>query len=974
MGNESTRIDSNYLEEGGDAAKFSAEAALRAGLEAQRAGRLEEAAARFRQVLDANPDHRAAMLRLAICYNDLKRYRAARELCERLVALEPENHEAWGNLGKACVEGDAFEEAVYYFHKAFRLSKRTAYARGLAKAYRKSGRHGYARNILRQVLAQHPDDHEARFCLGISLMHLEEFPEALRCLEARFELGEMQSFRKKFAPIFALPAYDGGPLENRSLLLFTEQGYGDILQFARYIHLLRPKVKWLGLWCRAGLRELLAHNFPLDWVGEDLGAIPPVDCRLPLMSIPRYFDERLEYPDRCGPYLTAPPGSCDLEVDPHHLHVGLVWGAEPRGFDYHQKRVPLTELAPLFEIPGIRWYSLQVGHDRRELASFPHREQLVDLTDAITTFADTARLVERLDLVISCDTSVAHLAGAMGKPVWLMLKMHPDWRWQADGEQCRWYPSARLYRQYARGEWGNVVARIGADLRELARNPEKVRHRHPTRLSPLAEARLRASYAAAAKGDWPGAEAAIRDVLAREPQNATALNELGVVYYRQGEIAKAAEFFQAAVEAAPDFARAWTNLGACHNERKDNVKAVACHQRALACDPSLTDAWGNLAKAWTDAEEPELAIYAYRKAIELQPKGDFYRGLAKAYRKVGRYDRSEEALRTALQLDPKDHDAHFGLAYTLFHLERYEEGIREFEWRWKTKEMVKHRRDLHPIFDAPAYDGSQDLADKTVLLHTEQGFGDNLQFARFIQLVRPRVKRLVMWTRPGLGRLFKHNFDLAEVSENVFALPRFDLHLPLLSIPYYFDPTLSLLDDRRPYLRAPPNPELRLEREPSLLHVGVVWGASDSGFDHANKRVPLALLRPLFETPGTRWHSLQVGSDRQELLAAGGSLPVVDLAPRIRDFADTAQLVEQLDLVISCDTSVAHLAGAMGKPVWVMLKKHPDWRWHADGPESRWYASARLFRQESPGRWERVVERVHHAIRDLLGSAEHSRH
>jgi len=463
---------------------------------------------------------------------------------------------------------------------------------------------------------------------------------------------------------------------------------------------------------------------------------------------------------------------------------------------------------------------------------------------------------------------------------------------------------------------------------------------------------------ASAKGDADKALSLFIRVADLDPTNANCLNEIGVIYYRKDKVSEAKNWFQRAVDVDPDFVRALTNLGACFNEEKDNKEAVPCYLRALKLQPNMIDAWGNLAKAWTESEEHELAVYAYTKAIEMNPKGEFYRGLAKAYRKSGRYDRSEKALKIAIQKNSNDHDAHFGLAYTYFHLEKYKEGIEEFEWRWKTKDMVKHKQDLYPIFNASAYDGSQDLSDKTVLIHTEQGFGDNLQFARWINVLRPKVKKLVMWTRPGLARLFKHNFDIEEISENVFELPEFDLQLPLLSIPYYFDKELKTLDDKTPYLSAPPSDKLKLNKPEDKLCIGLVWGASDSGFDHANKRVPLEMLRPLMELPSTQWYSLQVGSDRKDLKEAAKPLPLIDLADHLKDFADTARIVEQLDLVISVDTSVAHLAGAMGKDLIVMLKKNPDWRWHADGPETVWYPSARLFRQDSFGDWSSVLRRV----------------
>ncbi|KJS05720.1 MAG: hypothetical protein VR73_11760 [Gammaproteobacteria bacterium BRH_c0] len=484
----------------------------------------------------------------------------------------------------------------------------------------------------------------------------------------------------------------------------------------------------------------------------------------------------------------------------------------------------------------------------------------------------------------------------------------------------------------------------------------------PVTSQATSEQLLQQALAANARGDVDNALRLFGEAIALTPGNATLHNELGVHYYHRGMIPEARDAFHEAVRLDPQFSRALTNLGACHNELGDNLAAITCHEKAMTVDPTMVDAWANAGKAWNELEEFEMAIACYRRAMVINPRPDVQRGLAKAYRKSGRYDRSRQLLLDVVQQKPADADAHFGLALTHFHLEEYAEAVKEFEWRMQVKEMIQHRKDLHPIFDRPAWSG-QDLTDKTLLIHTEQGFGDNLQFARFIELVRPHVGKLVMWCRPGLGRLFKHCFDVADISENVFKLPAFDYQLPLLSIPFHFDPALATLDSFAPYICAPARDKPLFVTEPTSLNIGLVWGASDSGFDHQNKKVPLNLLKPLLDIPGTAWHSLQVGSDKTDISNAEVAGKLIDLAPKLGDFADTASAVDQLDLVISCDTSVAHLVGAMGKPLWMMLKKNPDWRWHSDGENTAWYPTARLYRQDTCGDWSRVVRRI---SRDLI--------
>lgn len=479
----------------------------------------------------------------------------------------------------------------------------------------------------------------------------------------------------------------------------------------------------------------------------------------------------------------------------------------------------------------------------------------------------------------------------------------------------------------------------------------------PAKEKVSADQLLQQALAASGKGDVDGALRLFAAAIDAAPNNAVIRNELGVHYYHRGLIPNARDAFAEAVRLKPDFSRALTNLGACHNELGDNHAAIACHERAAAIEPTMVDAWANAGKAWNELEEHEMAIACYRRALTIATRPDLLRGLAKAYRKSARHERSRELLEDAIARKPDDADAHFGMALTHFHLEDYPAALREFEWRMQVKEMVQHRKDLYPIFERPAYSG-QDLTGKTLLLHTEQGFGDNLQFARFIQLVRPRVGRLVMWCRPGLGQLFRQCFDIAEVSENVFKLPDSDYQLPLLSVPFHFDPGLASLQAFSPYLFAAEDHPLTLATDASALNIGLVWGASDSGFDHQNKKVPLTALEPLLGIPGTRWFSLQVGSDRDDIAPSGLGDRLADLGPQLRNFADTAAALAQLDLVISCDTSVAHLAGAMGKPLWVMLKRNPDWRWMGDGETTPWYPSARIYRQTAVGNWPLLIKRI----------------
>ncbi|MFA5631969.1 MAG: tetratricopeptide repeat-containing glycosyltransferase family protein [Porticoccaceae bacterium] len=447
-------------------------------------------------------------------------------------------------------------------------------------------------------------------------------------------------------------------------------------------------------------------------------------------------------------------------------------------------------------------------------------------------------------------------------------------------------------------------------------------------------------------------------LLEERPATSAALHcEKGLNLYFLGQHSSAAAYFRQALALEPSNLAALVNLGACLNDLGNHQEAISSYEKALLLDPANASAWGNLAKALHDSGEFERSIYCYHRALDTHRAPQHLRGLALAYRKSGRFDRSRELLLEALAINPNDERAHFGLAMNCFYLEEYEEGLKEFEWRAKLTKQQNFRRESPAIFSKPEYFGGS-LAGKTLLLYTEQGFGDSIQFSRFIPLVREQAARIVMWCRPGLGKLFAANFPVDHVSEDMNQLPPFDTHLSLMSLPRYFDPTLQALQNFAPYIKPIEGHQTSVERVAGKINVGLVWGAEQLGYEYANKKIPLEMLTPLFDIPGIAWHSLQVGPDSEDLKEFPLAHRLQHHGNKFHDFVDTAAAVAELDLIISVDTAVAHLAGAMGKPTWVLLPKYADWRWRADGQRITWYPSTRLYRQDSHGDWSPVIYRI----------------
>jgi tetratricopeptide (TPR) repeat protein len=458
-------------------------------------------------------------------------------------------------------------------------------------------------------------------------------------------------------------------------------------------------------------------------------------------------------------------------------------------------------------------------------------------------------------------------------------------------------------------------------------------------------------------GDYLKALAVLEDLASRSTLSAEANCEMGLNLYLLGRLSEASTYYKRALAVKPDYLAALVNLGACHNDLGNHRDAISCYEKALKMEPSSGAIWGNLAKALHESGEFERSIYCYEKALQFQRAPKYLRGLALAWRKCGRYDRSRALLEEALTIDPNDERAHVSLAMNCFYLDEYTEGLREFEWRSKLPDQLAFRRESPAIFRKPEYQGEH-ISNKTLLLYTEQDVGESIQFSRFIQLAKEKAGRVVMCCKPGMAKLFAANFPVDEVSEDKDALPDFDCQLSLMSLPFHFDPEFARLNDTGPYIKPIKGSKSVLKKTAKKLNVGLVWGADQHGYSLPNKKVPLQLLAPLFEISGIAWHSLQSGQDADDLHNFVHRDKINSIGHLLKDFADTANAIAKLDLVISCDSAVAHLAGAMGKPVWVLVPKQTEWCWLSDGGVGRWYTASQVYQQISHNDWRRVVDRV----------------
>lgn len=452
--------------------------------------------------------------------------------------------------------------------------------------------------------------------------------------------------------------------------------------------------------------------------------------------------------------------------------------------------------------------------------------------------------------------------------------------------------------------------------------------------------------------------AEFESAVAADPGFAEAFVNLGHLFERAERTADAIAAYRRAVALNPGLFEAQLNLGNACFRAADFASARAALERAVALQRDSAEAHLNLGVVLRQNNQIDLAIEAFQRALRIRPDyAEGWTNLANACRAQNRIADAVTASRRALALAPESAAAHINYAMCELVAGNLRKGWPHAEFRHALKLGGAGRE-----FSQPAWSGRESLQSQTILLHAEQGIGDTLLFVRYVRMVAARAARVYLEVQPPLRKLLDASMgDVATVIATGDPLPRFDLHCALPSLPMAFDTELATIPADVPYV-CPPSE--RLERWRQILsptavkRIGLAWAGNPTHPNDANRSIPLSMLTPLW----SRDARPQFLSLKKEMCAADAAIlqasPMVDLSDELADFADTAAAIAQLDLVIAVDTSVAHLAAALGRPVWILLPFSPDWRWLLGREDSPWYPTARLFRQPRTGDWESVIRRV----------------
>jgi tetratricopeptide (TPR) repeat protein len=665
------------------------------------AGHVDEAIAEGRRAVALKPDYPEALSNLGVALYEQRDFEAAAAHHRRAIALNPGFALAHSNLGNALHSLKRFDEAIAAYRRAIALDR--SFADGwsnLGTTLHHAGQYEEGIAALRRAVAIAPNHANAHSGLGILLLMRGDLAEGWDEYEWRLQSSEVKG------PRFPQRPWRGESLAGRHIHVQAEQGFGDTIQFARYLPMLEARAGHVSVRVHQSLLTLMRESLPgLEVLGDRGTPAAPIDCECALLSLPCLFKTRLETIPATVPYLRPP-----MELAERWrrrlralagLKVGLVWAGRPEHVNDFRRSVDLATLAPLLGVPGISFASLQLG-PRAAALDAPDAPKIAQVLPEHADFAETAGAIAALDLVIAVDTSVAHLAGALGKPTWVLLPSVTDWRWLIGREDNPWYPTMRLFRQQDAAPWADVIARVTAELERVSRGDAAplTPHREGGERRAAMAAEIIAAQMAAPPPTAPAlsppqalmlaeqhrragrlgdAETLSRRAIEAEPDLAEAAHQLGLIAYQSNKLGEAIEHISRAIRLDAGVPTYHANLGEMCRLAGRPEEAIAHGRRALALDPRNPGALSNVGIALFELKKLDEALDHYDRALALSP--DFveaHSNRGNALRALKRLPEAEAAYRRALELKPGFAQAWNNLGTVLRDLKRPEAALEAY--------------------------------------------------------------------------------------------------------------------------------------------------------------------------------------------------------------------------------------------------------------------------------------------------------
>lgn len=446
------------------------------------------------------------------------------------------------------------------------------------------------------------------------------------------------------------------------------------------------------------------------------------------------------------------------------------------------------------------------------------------------------------------------------------------------------------------------------------------------------------------------------------------LHDLGVALASTGKPTEGVIYLEKAAKLNPESAELFYNIAHIYDDLKFTEKALELYRKAISIDPKFVRAWVNMGILFHDQKNYQKSLESYDEALKFEPtfadawlnKGFCFHSLMMLNEAIDSYER-------AIAIEPNLAEAHFNKGLTLLLQGKFESGFTEYEWRWKCKEFLHQNR----YFPEPQWTGNFDVSGKTILLHNEQGLGDAIQFSRYATQLKSLGANILLEIEEPLYELFRNFKEVSQLIIKGSRLPKFDCHAPLMSLPMAFKTHASTIPSQPRYLTANPIKSQHWEKRLGLKHklrVGIVWSSFSKHKRDKDRNILLSTFIKCF--PKDQFHLVclqqNIKPDDEQTFKSRSDIQF--FGSDLKDLSDTAALIECLDLVITVDTSIAHLSGALGKDTWTLISYCPDWRWLTNANTSPWYPSMKLFRQSQDENWDQVIQDIFLALKNYPNS------
>ncbi|MBI9072784.1 MAG: tetratricopeptide repeat protein [Melioribacteraceae bacterium] len=1018
-------------------------------------------------------------LALALSYKKNNKLEEAIKLYKSIINDFPNSYEAYYNYAILLFENEVYVEAIILFQKSVEINATFELAYyNMGNSYRKLENYSEAEKAFKKALELNPTFEDAVYNLGVVKENQLKFSEALTCYEKAISLNpdnveahwnrailllltgnynegwEEYEWRLKKAEFarsdFVNEKWNGEDLNGKRIIVYSEQGIGDLFQFIRYLKLLKSEGAFVILECKKFLFPFFENLNYVDLLVSKEDRKPEYHYYIPLFSLLKYFPDNFVN----EPYLKVDSLLTKKWEEYfskfNEFKIGIAWQGNRNHKDDKYRSCSFDQFKKILNLKNVQLFSLQKLSETDLTNNELEKLGVINLDN---DFPNTAAIIANLDLVISVDTSITHLAGALGKEVWTLLSAKPDWRWQLEKSVTEWYPAMKLHRQKKLGDYDGVFDMIIKNL-NFNLNTSVVNDWQTIYESGLLLFN---------NGNIAEAIKEIEKAIELNPDNPVIKNNLGLIYQQNSELELAEKCFKESIEIDKSYVQAYSNLaiikagknnyteaelilldalkidasdpelnynlGITYYAKRKNLQAIDCFEKALHANSKYKDAYYNLAlvllsedrvdeaetvivKAEASGVESadldfikgnickvrenyDKAIEYYLKSIEVNNSNiDSYINLGSAYflngmfdeavtlyneminynihderiyyslgvinHELGKLNEAEILLNKAIQINPNNYEQHLGLAEVHLTKGNYKRGFEEYEWRLKRAEY-SNRKIKMP-------DSVNELRNKKVYVFSEQGFGDIINFVFYLDELTKLNTKIIFETRPELLNFFKSNFPFMEnIAEPIEV--EADYTIPLLSLPRLFFSSFNKLFFERRLLNASPlnTGKWKTEFEKELkLKIGIVWKGKSYPVHNRKRHTELENFKSIANLNNVQLYSLQIGAE-QELDDVNWLNPISN---KINDFNDTASIITCMDLIITIDSAVAHLAGAMGKETWLLLAFMPDWRWLLEKGNTEWYSSVKIFRQKERGNWDRVFGKVLDSLKEKLSNNE----